>query len=227
MRGASSSRSETILTASISAIAGLFALLFICTLGVLVLLIVVPPVTTGGAGIEQIAVATICLYLVSTTFKLLTKRRAGYRENDLASGRHSQVSERMLFGVSFAVATAGVIYSAWWHHRLASREYWHSRLCYVQLQTAIHLPRFEASFAPGGIGYHARLSLTVAETHGAMLGMRQEAVDSDLAQAAAAYFHSYAGLTGVQAERANGALLNQIVRCVNDDWARHGEILNP
>ena len=115
IRWPTSSEGETMLVTSVSAVAGLFSALFIGAFGVLALLSFVPPVTTVNAGIVQIGAATLCLFLVSKIFTLLTNRRVGYRDNGEASVPIRRVSDRALVELSFAAASVAVIYLGWWH----------------------------------------------------------------------------------------------------------------
>jgi hypothetical protein len=133
----------------------------------------------------------------------------------------------MLLGIAFALATLMVTYSSWWNHRLSSREYAHAKGCYAQLQTADRLPVLRAKFAPGDLPDNAAGYLSVAEEFGAKLAMRREAVEKDLHQAAAAHLKIYARLIPAAAERNRRVLLGEVIRCLNDDWAPHGEFLNP
>jgi hypothetical protein len=226
IRWPASSDGETVLVTSITAVAGLFAALFIGAFGVLALLSFVPPVTTIRAGVFQVGAATICLYVVSKLFELLTNRRVGYRDDGAASVPIRRVGDRALIGLSFAVASVAVIYVGWWHYRLAAREYAHSKLCYAELEAADRTPRLNANFAPTYLKHEAGLYLSVAEEHGAILAMRQQALHDDLIQAAAGYFNSPRSAAG-SAQQSDRLLLSDVNRCIDDDWAPHGEILNP
>ena len=213
--------------ALISVLAGLFAMAFLGAFAFFVPLLLFPPVMSVRTGLIEIAVATAALYLVSNALKLLSKRRPGYHEDGASPLPQRRVSQPVLLAISFALAIVLVAYPAWWKHRLASREYEHSKTCYAQLETADRLTGFDAKFAPGYVEFKQARYLAVAEEHGAMLGMRRDAIDRDLGRTAAAFFKSYSALTPAAAQRNRPALLSDLTRCLNDDWAPHGEILNP
>jgi hypothetical protein len=225
-RARASSVSPAALIACISGIAGLSALVLVALFGIAILLILVPPVTTAGAGILQIIAATIFVYVASNIPRLLSMRTAGYSDAETAPQR-KRVTEPALLGISFVLGTILVSYFGWWHHRLATREYAHSKGCYAQLETADRVPRLETKLALGNPGYQAALYLSNAELHGAMLGMRREVVDEEFSRAATAYFKSYADLPTTAAKTRDGPLLNDLIRCADDDWAPHGQLLNP
>lgn len=207
--------------------AGLFAMLVIGVFAVVVLLALLPPATTVTAGILEVTAATISLYVLSKAFQQLSKRRPGYHDDEATPVQSRRIPEPVLLGIAFALATFVVTYCSWWNHRLASREYAHSKGCYAQLQTADRVPGLGAKFAPAYLQYKSASYLGVAEEHGAKLGMRRGAVDQDLRQAAAADLTSYARLTPAAAERTGRVLTDDVTRCANDDWAPHGELLNP
>jgi hypothetical protein len=75
-RARASSVSPAALIACISGIAGLSALVLAALFGIAILLILVPPVTTAGAGILQIIAATIFVYVASNIPRLLSMRTA-------------------------------------------------------------------------------------------------------------------------------------------------------
>lgn len=207
--------------------AGLFAMLVIGAFAVGALLALLPPATTVTAGIFEVTAATISLYILSKAFQQLSKRRPGYHDDEATRVQSRRIGEPVLLGIAFALATFVVTYCSWWNHRLASREYAHSKGCYAQLQTAARVPGLGATFAPGYLQYKAAAYASVAEEHGAKLGMRREAVDRDLRQAAVADVTSYVRLNPAAAERNGRVLMVKVIRCTNDDWAPHGELLNP
>lgn len=208
--------------AFISVLGGLFGMAFIGAFAFFVPLLLFPPVTSVTTGLLEIAVATAALYLVSNALTLLSRRRPGYHKDEASPLPRRRLSQRGLIAVSLALGILLVAYPGWWHHRLASREYAHSRICYAQLRTADRVPELQAKFAPGYLRYDAGLYLSTAEEHGAMLGIAKEGTDRDLSAAAAAYFSAYSA----QATDRR-SLLNDVTRCLNDEWAPHGEILNP
>ena len=210
----------------LSVAAAISALSLVALFAISILQILVPPITTVGDAIVEVIAATIFLYVASKVPALLTLRTVGYSEAARAP-ENKHLSEPALLGISLVLAAIVVTYFGWWHHRLAAREYAHSKGCYAELETADRVPTLDAKFAPGELGYHAALYLSNAELHGGMLGMRREAIDADLPRAAAAYFKSYSKPPIAAAERRDSALLDDVLRCVNDDWAPHVEILNP
>ena len=76
-----SSDGAAILGASISAIAGLFALAFIGAFAIFVPLILIPPVTSVAEALLQISLATAGVYVASNALKLLSRRRPGYHDD--------------------------------------------------------------------------------------------------------------------------------------------------
>lgn len=219
--------SGTILAAWVSAVAGLFAVAFIGTFAILALPMLLPPLATVSVAMLEIGTAAICVYFVTNALKLLSKRRGGYHEDGANPVYGTGIGQPALLGVSFAVAVIAVGYAGWWNHRLDSREYAHSKLCYAQLETADLTPRLNGNFVPGYLRNRAARYLSVAEEHGARLGMATNAMDRDLARSAAAYYDSYSALPGATAERRQRPLLDDVERCANDEWAAHGEIFNP
>ena len=153
--------------------AGLFSILMVGLFVVGALLALLPPATTVRGGIAQVTAGTISLYVLSKAFQLLSKRRPGYHDDEATPVERRPVSEAVLLGISLALTTLVVTYFSWRNHHLLSREYAHSKTCYSQLETADRLPRFGANFAPGYLRYVATGFLSVAEEHGAKLGMRK------------------------------------------------------
>jgi len=219
--------SGTILAAWVSAVAGLFAVAFIGTFAILALPMLLPPLATVRVAMLEIGTLAICVYLVANALKLLSKRRGGYHEDGANPVYGTGIGQPALLGISLAVAVIAVGYAGWWNHRLSSREYTHSKLCYAQLESADRMPRLNSDFVAGYLGDRAASYLSMAEEHGARLGMATKAIDRDLARSAAAYYDSYSALPGATAEPRQRALLNDVERCANDEWAAHGEVLNP
>lgn len=209
--------------ALISVVAGLFAMTFLGTFAIFVPLLLFPPLTSVKVGLLQVGLATTALYLVSNALQTLSKRRPGYHEDGASPLARRQLSQPVLIAISFALGVLLVAYPGWWHHRLASREYAHSRVCYAQLRAADRVPELQANFAPGYLQYEAALYLSIAEEHGAMLGTAKDAVDRDLSEAAA----SFSSSASAHERRGRSALLTGVTECLDDDWAAHGEIANP
>ena len=207
--------------------AGLFSMLIVGLFAVGALLALLPPATTVRGGIVQVTAGTISLYVLSKAFQQLSKRRPGYHDDEATPVQGRRFGEPVLLGIAFALTTLVVTYFSWWNHRLASREYAHSKTCFAQLQTADRVAGLGANFAPGYLRYVATRYMSTAEERGAKLGMRQGAISQDLRQAAAAYFKAYPALTPAAAQPSRNAFLSDIVQCANDDWAPHGEIVNP
>src|SRR6185312_15991142 len=117
--------------AFISVVGGLFAMAFIGAFAIFVPLILVPPVTSLGIALLQLALATAAFYLVANALQALSKRRPGYHEEEASTLPRRRLGQPVLIAISFALGILLVAYPGWWHHRLASREYAHSRICYA------------------------------------------------------------------------------------------------
>ena len=133
----------------------------------------------------------------------------------------------MVVVVSLALGALVTIYHNWWIHRLASREYAHSRICYAQMETALHLQTLPNKFDVLGLERSAISYQDVAERHGAMLGISKAAIDTDLAQQKVIFWDRYSGMTAKRDGRQLTDFFADVTRCLNDDWAPHGEIFNP
>lgn len=130
----------------------------------------------------------------------------------------------MLLIGALAFVVAITTYSTWWHHRLARREYAHSKGCYVELETAKLLPRERTRLDPFDAEDQAAVYLWNGQYHGSWLGWRPDAIRQDFDRASRSYRARYASNASPTKEPD---LLHDVGRCFRDEWAAHGEIFNP
>lgn len=144
----STSDGAAIFGAFISVLGGLFAMAFLGAFAIFVPLLLFPPVNSVRTAVIEVALATAALYLVSNGLKLLSKRRPGYHEDAASPLPTRPLGQPVLLAISLAVAMLLIAYPAWWHRRLASREYAHSRACYAQLRAGTACPNFSRISLP-------------------------------------------------------------------------------
>lgn len=170
---------------------------------------------------------TLCIYALLKLAHLVVKPAPGYVEGSPTVADLVHAGEPALLIFSLTLGILITLYTNWWVHRFAAREYAHGMRCYVMLETARRLYSGEPGIEPYRIGDEASIVVRNAEKHGAWIGIRPDTVRRDFERARIAYFNRYRSTSPQGVPRITPALLHELDLCFNEIWEPHGDILNP
>jgi len=175
----------------------------------------------------KILLWALCLYLVFKLCHLNFSPKKNFAYDDRSLRDKLIAGEPYVILIAVAAAALINLYSYWFVHRLARREVAHATECYGRVGASQKLAGINTRFDYWLLETFTADARNIAIEHAKWINMDLHSVQAGLQSSKAKYSAVYYKLSS----RNNVQKINQeeteIERCVNDQWAPHGEILNP
>lgn len=119
------------------------------------------------------------------------------------------------------------LYGYWFIHRLGRREVAHATECYGRVGASESLPGIDKRFDYWTLATFTVDARRTAAKHAKWIGMDPSVLTGRLASSKASYARLYSYLSNHHQFAEIDRQMVEIDRCIKDQWAPHGEILNP